>query len=92
MNHGVWMGYRGDPVQVLMLVRHWLQSKNLHLDAAKKDIQISFNSEIIDTNTFDLEIDFPQRDKIVVGENGYHVCPEMVWSDDQDKFVPAGTE
>ena len=64
----------------------------LHLDAAKKDIQISFSSEIIDTNTFDLEIDFPQRDKIVSGENGYHVCPEMVWSDDLDKFVPVGTE
>lgn len=86
------LDYRGDPVQVLMLVRHWLQSKYLHLDAAKKDIQISFSSEIIDTNTFDLEIDFPQRDKIVSGENGYHVCPEMVWSDDQDKFVPVGTE
>ena len=86
------LDYRGDPVEVLMLLRHWLQSKNLHLDATKKDIQISFSSEIIDTNTFDLEIDFPQRDKIVSGENGYHVCPEMVWSDDQDKFVPAGTE
>ena len=86
------LDYRGDPVEVLMLLRNWLQSKNLHLDAAKKDIQISFSSEIIDTNTFDLEIDFPQRDKIVSGENGYHICPEMVWSDDQDKFVPVGTE
>ena len=36
------LDYRGDPVEVLMLVRNWLQSKNLHLDAAKKDIQISF--------------------------------------------------
>jgi hypothetical protein len=29
------LDYRGDPVEVLMLVRNWLQSKNLHLDAAK---------------------------------------------------------
>ncbi|MDV2469838.1 phage tail protein [Acinetobacter chinensis] len=86
------LDYRGDPVEVLMLLRHWLQSKNLHLDAAKKDIQISFSSEIIDANTFDLEIDFAQHDKIVSGENGYHICPEMVWSDDHDKFVPVGTE
>lgn len=86
------LDYRGDPVEVLMLLRNWLQSKNLHLDAAKNDIQISFSSEIIDTNTFDLEIDFPQRDKIVSGENGYHICPELVWSDDLDKFVPVGTE
>ncbi|RZG65387.1 hypothetical protein EXE25_14055 [Acinetobacter bouvetii] len=84
--------YRGDPVQVIMLLRNWLQSKNLHLDAAQKDIQISFSSEIIDANTFDLEIDFSQRDKIVSAENGYHICPELVWSDDQDKFVPVGTE
>ncbi len=84
--------YRGDPVQVIMLLRNWLQSKNLHLDAAQKDIQISFSSEIIDANTFDLEIDFPQRDKIVSAENGYHICPELVWSDDQDKFIPVGTE
>lgn len=83
--------YRGDPVQVIMLLRNWLQSKNLHLDAAQKDIQISFSSEIIDANTFDLEIDFPQRDKIVLDESGYHICPQMVWSDDHDKFVPAGS-
>lgn len=83
--------YRGDPVQVIMLLRNWLQSKNLHLDAAQKDIQISFSSEIIDANTFDLEIDFPQRDKIVLDEYGYHICPQMVWSDDHDKFVPAGS-
>lgn len=83
--------YRGDPVQVIMLLRNWLQSKNLHLDAAQKDIQISFSSEIIDANTFDLEIDFPQRDKIVLDESGYHICPQMVWSDDHDKFIPAGS-
>ena len=83
--------YRGDPVQVIMLLRNWLQSKNLHLDAAQKDIQISFSSEIIDANTFDLEIDFPQRDKIVSGENGYHICPQMVWNGFLEKFVPAGS-
>ena len=83
--------YRGDPVQVIMLLRNWLQSKNLHLDAAQNDIQISFSSEIIDANTFDLEIDFPQRDKIVLDESGYHICPQMVWNGFLEKFVPAGS-
>lgn len=86
------LDYRGDPIEVIMQIREWLKSKNLHLDVTGNDIQISFSSEIIDTDTFDLEIDFPQRDKIVMNESGYHVCAELVWSDTFGKFVPAGTE
>lgn len=88
----LFLDYRNDPVEVIMYIRRWLKSKNLHLDAVGNDIQISFSSEIIDTNTFDLEIDFQQRNKIVMDENGYHVCPEMIWSDQLGKFVPAVAE
>lgn len=88
----LFLDYRGDPIEVIMQIREWLKSKNLHLDVTGNDVQISFSSEIIDANTFDLEVDFPQRDKIVMDESGYHVCPELVWSDTFGKFVPAGTE
>lgn len=84
------LDYRSDPVEVIMIVREWLKSKNLHLDAAGKDIQLSFSSEIIDLNTFDLEIDFPQRDKVVFDCNGYHVCPQLVWDDLRGGFFPVG--
>ncbi|NIE97435.1 hypothetical protein F3J02_13260 [Acinetobacter sp. Tr-809] len=84
------LDYRGDPIEVIMLIRSWLESKNLHLDPAGKDIQLSFNSEIIDSDTFDLEIDFPQRDKVIFSENEYHVCPPLVWSDVKGGFFPAG--
>lgn len=84
------LDYRSDPVEVIMAIREWLKSKNLHLDAPGKDIQISFSSEIIDSDTFDLEIDFPQRDKVVSDCNGYHVCPQLVWDDARGGFFPAG--
>lgn len=85
------LDYRSDPVEVIMVLNEWLKSKNLHLDATGKEIQISFNSEVIDTETFDLEIDFPQRDKVVADGNGYHICPPLVWNDDRGGFFPAGT-
>ena len=84
------LDYRSDPIQVIVALREWLKSKNLHLDATGKDIQISFSSEIIDTDTFDLEIDFPQRDKIVADNDSYHVCPPLVWNDEKGGFFPEG--
>lgn len=88
----LFLDYRGDPIEVIMQIREWLKLKMLHLDVTGNDVQISFSSEIIDANTFDLEIDFPQRDKIVMDQDGYHVCPEQVWSDISGKFIPVGTE
>ena len=88
----LFMDYRGDPIEVIMQIREWLKSKKLHLDANGNDVQISFSSEVIDANTFDLEIDFPQRDKIVMDQDVYHICPELVWSDTFGTFVPVGTE
>ncbi|WP_445115026.1 phage tail protein [Acinetobacter sp. WZC-1] len=88
----LFIDYRGDPIKVIMLIRQWLRSKNLHLDAAKNELPLTFSSEVIDTQTFDLEVDFPQRDKIVICDDEVHICPELVWSDRQGKFIAAGTE
>ncbi|MCP5645382.1 phage tail protein, partial [Klebsiella pneumoniae] len=52
------LDYRADSIQVLATVKNWLRQNHRHLDAAKKEVQLSFSSEIIDTDTFDLEIDF----------------------------------
>ena len=85
------LDYRADPIEVIMVLREWLKSNNRHLDVLGKDIQISFSSEVIDTETFDLEIDFPQRDKVVADDSGYHICPPLVWDDTRGGFYPAGT-
>lgn len=87
----LFLDYRSDPLQIISAIKKWLKANHRHLDAAKQDIQLSFSSEIIDTDTFDLEIDFPQRDKIVFDQDGYHLCPEEVWSDKHDKFIQIGS-
>ncbi|ASN71634.1 hypothetical protein 2F1_33 [Uncultured Caudovirales phage clone 2F_1] len=88
----LFLDFRGDPIEVIMLIRNWLKAHNLNLDSTGQDVLLSFSSEVIDTDTFDLEIDFPQRDKVVMNENGPHICPQMVWSDKHGKFIPAGSE
>ena len=65
----LFLDYRSDPIEVIMQIRKWLKSQQLHLDRTGNDLQISFSSEIIDKDTFDLEVDFPQRDKIVMDED-----------------------
>lgn len=86
------LDYRSDPIEVLMLIRRWLKLHHLHLDTTGNDLQISFSSEIIDNDTFDLEIDFVQHDKIVLDTHGYHLCPTLVWNDLKGGFVPVEFE
>lgn len=86
------LDYRDDPLQVLAVIRTWIEDQNIHLDQTQKEIEVSFSSEIIDTNTFDLEIDFPQREKMVIQKSNYEIFPNQVWSEKQDKFVDAGSE
>lgn len=78
---------RGDPIEILAVIKHWLKAHNLHKDQNGNDIQISFSSEVIDQFTFDLEIDFPQREKINLTVYNYTSCPPLKW-DDQRGFVP----
>lgn len=88
----LFLDYRLDPIEVIMLIRSWLKTQNLHLDTTGNDLQISFSSEIIDNDTFDLEVDFPQRDKVVIDDQGYHICPALEWSDLRGGFIPKGFE
>ncbi|WAU72947.1 MULTISPECIES: phage tail protein [unclassified Acinetobacter] len=78
---------RIDPILILALIKNWLRENNRHLDTTQiNEIELSFSSEVIDTNTFDLEIDFPQREKLNVTPETYSICPTPVW-DDQHGFV-----
>ena len=70
----LFLDYRSDPIEVIMLIRSWLKSQHLHLDTTGNDV------------------DFPQRDKIVMDEDSYHICPELVWSDSKGGFIPKGSE
>jgi hypothetical protein len=77
---------RINPISILSVIKTWLQDNNLHRDAANNEISLNFSSEIIDTQTFDLEVDFPQREKINIKDNDYSTCKDWVW-DDQKGFI-----
>ncbi|QHH99243.1 phage tail protein [Acinetobacter dispersus] len=77
---------RTDPILILAYIKKWLRENNLHLNAAQKEIELSFSSEIIDLNTFDLEVDFPQREKVNISDTGYSICKPMIW-DDHKGFI-----
>lgn len=79
--------FRGDPVQVLTVVRSWLEQNKRHKDKADNDISLSFSSEVIDNDTFDLEVDFPQREKVVFNDQDYHICRDPVWDEALGRFV-----
>lgn len=78
---------RIDPILILALIKNWLRENGRHLDTTQiNEIELSFSSEVIDTDTFDLEVDFPQRDKLNVTSETYSICPTLVF-DDQRGFV-----
>lgn len=83
------LDYKFDPLQVLSHIRAWLLQHNLLRDNAGNEIAFSFSSEIIDLETFDLEIDFPLNQKVVLEGDDFHICGQMVWNEAQQQFVRA---
>ncbi|WP_336943355.1 phage tail protein [Acinetobacter modestus] len=73
---------REDPIKVLIEIRRWLRKNNL-LDSAFKDLDLKFESEVIDATTFDLEVSFPLHDKINITETGYNICKPVIWDEQQ---------
>lgn len=78
--------YCFDPLQVLSLIRAWLEQNNLLLDDSGNEVALSFSSEIINTETFDLEIDFPLSQKVVLDGNDYHICSKPRWNNETMQF------
>ena len=80
------LDYRADPLLPLVLVNRWLQAK--HRDEPELPT-LKFSSEVIDKNTFDLEIDIPMTDKLVDDGTAYHLCPPTYWDDGSMSFIQA---
>lgn len=80
------LNYRGDPLLPIVLINRWLQAK--HRDDPELP-RLKFSSEVIDKNTFDLEIDIPMTDKLVDDGTTLHICPPTYWDDAQAAFVQA---
>ena len=78
--------YRGDPLLPIVLINRWLQAKHREDPELPR---LKFSSEVIDKETFDLEIDIPMTDKLVDDGTTFHICPPVYWDDAQAAFVTA---
>ena len=66
----------GDPFSLMTFIRTWFDSKGYKVP------DLNFDSEIIDSETYDLTVDIGLVDKLVINEEGdYHLCPPKIWSD-----------
>lgn len=76
---------RHDPIFILNIIKIWLENNRRHLSPSGTHIQLNFSCEIIDTNTYDLEIDFLQYDDLNINPD----TGEYVFCDDtaHDEFL-----
>lgn len=66
----------GDPFSLMTFIRKWFDSKGYKVP------DLNFDSEIIDSETYDLTVDIALTDKLVINNDGnYHLCPPKVWSE-----------
>lgn len=72
----------GDPFSLLTYIRKWFESKGYAVP------DLNFNCEVIDAETYDLEIDIGLVDKLVISDDGsYHQCPPKVYSESLGDWV-----
>ncbi len=65
------------PFILLAFIRQWFAHHNMTVP------DIHFNSEIIDNETYDFEIDISLTDSLIISDDGTttNLCYEPVWSD-----------
>lgn len=63
-----------SPFDVLGFVRLWFERYGV-------DIDLAFECEVIDLETYDLQIDMTLSDKLILTDTGTLVCPPPVWSE-----------
>lgn len=71
-----------SPFDVLMFIKSWFKSQQ------KDEPDLNFDCEVIDLESYDLQIDLALFDKLLVKKDGTtEVCLPPVWSDTADTFV-----
>ncbi len=82
--------YRADPFFVLILVNRWLRQTGRLIQPSVVPV-IGFDCELVDSETFDLEVTIPLQDKIVDdGAEGYEICVTPIWDEGLGRFVKPG--
>lgn len=69
------------PFEVIGFIRHWYEQHGLTAP------ELSFDCEVIDLESYDLQIDLNLSDKLILTEAGVQVCPAPVWSEALGTFI-----
>lgn len=71
-----------DPFLLLTFIRQWFASRALDIP------DLSFDCDVIDLESYDLQIDIALFDKLNIASDGsYAVCLPPVWSDELGTFI-----
>ncbi len=71
------------PFNLLGYIRKWFERHNMTIP------DVNFSSEIIDLETYDLEIDIGLMDNLIISDDGTdtQICYNPVWSDKLGAFI-----
>ena len=71
-----------NPYDVLGFIRKWFETRNMAIP------ELMFDCDVIDLESYDLQIDIQLSDKLNIGSDGAtSVCPDVVWSDVLGTFI-----
>lgn len=69
------------PFDILAFIRGWFDTSGYAVP------DINFNCEVIDLESYDLQIDLGLSDKIIITDGKAVVCPPPIWSDGVGTFI-----
>lgn len=71
-----------QPFDVLGFIRKWFEHHAMSVP------QLMFDCDVIDLESYDLQIDLLLSDKLNILDDGTtSVCPELVWSDEVGAYI-----
>lgn len=70
-----------EPFAVLAFIRQWFETRGRTIP------DLNFDCDVIDLESYDLQIDIGLNDKLTFTPDGVNVCPELVWSDTAGTFI-----
>lgn len=70
-----------EPFLLFAFINNWFDKKGLAIPT------INFDFDVIDLETYDLQIDINLSDKFIITEQGATICPPVEWSDAVGGFI-----
>lgn len=76
-----------DPFLVIAFIRTWFNQRFYDV-AGVNQPSLNFDCDVIDLETYDIQIDIGLTDKLNIDNDGsYTICPPLVWSEQVGGFI-----